>query len=82
MCNGCVWERTIVAIDRLIVSEKARWAYDFLTTSRRWVETNKHVTPGQLKALAKIEKKAGFKGVGDVQQSRIDVRRKGSGLFS
>lgn len=82
MCSGCVWQRSLAPIKRLLESGKANKYANYLTVTMRWVESNEHITKGQLEALARIEKKVGFKGVGDVRQDKPGNVRKGSGLFS
>lgn len=82
MCKGCYWESTIIAIENLRKSGMAKTADDFLLTSLRRIESNRHVSPTLKNTLAIVEKNAGYKGVGDVQKNRSDVRRKGSGIFS
>ena len=59
MCGKCEWIKVLQVTRVLRENPKARFAYDFITSTMRWIEANSHVTQRQHGALAKIERKVG-----------------------
>lgn len=57
MCGKCEWIKVLQLTKALRENPKGRWAYDFLTSTMKWIEANSHVTKNQFAAICKIEKK-------------------------
>lgn len=57
MCESCEWEEWREKIQDAIDGEEYRWAFDTMDGILIWIEENKHITPGQKRALSNIWKK-------------------------
>lgn len=83
MCKKCPWLGALESIADMRAMGGVSWAEDFLIVTQRSIETNKHITPKQQKALLDIEIKAGLRReVPDVPKSDAGNSRKREGLFS
>lgn len=65
MCDRCVWRRAVPLMQKLLDSKRIGPSASFVFSTMQWVKTNRHITPKQLAAMERIEKKAGIKKFAD-----------------
>ena len=58
MCEECGWADKIDEIDDLLNNKKANFAEDFLSSVKKWVEKNEHITEKQANGIANVRRAA------------------------
>ena len=54
MCDTCSWENYLEEIEEIVEDERYEFASDTLRGIHEWVESNEHITEGQMIAISNI----------------------------